>query len=215
MPTHENGVPEQLPPEPKTGGAEDQGSSIPEPELPRWATKSKIASTFSEDRMAAYIGPRWESTYRRKLTGFFADPAFTVSWNWAAFVVGPLWFLYRKLYLAFSLFFLASQSLYSYLLMGFDPAQLGAGLTNPANRPALITVVGLTFAIHLASAGTANWLLYRRARFKSLIVTLQQVPEDVAVSRLQRLGGVNVAPIVLLVLLQLAFAVVAVLAPAA
>lgn len=213
---HENGVPEQSPPEQNTGGGENQGSSVPQPELPRWATKSKTAATFSEERMAAYVGPRWESTYRRKLSGFFADPAFSVSWNWAAFVVGPLWFLYRKLYLAFILFFAASQALSSYLLVGIDRQALSAqALSSPEGKPTLMILLGLSFTIHLAAAGTANWLLYRRARFKSLIVTLQQVPEDVAISRLQRLGGVNVAPIVLLVLLQLAFAAIAVLSPAA
>jgi Protein of unknown function (DUF2628) len=214
MSTHDTGGPEQPTPDRNVGDGDSSGTPSPQGELPRWATKAKASTPFSEERMAAYIGPRWDPTYRRKLAVFFADPAFTVTWNWSAFVVGPLWLLYRKLYLAFFLFFFASQSLGSYLLMGFDPKQLGAGLSNPENRPALVTVVGLTFAIHLAVGGTANWLLFRRARFRSLIVTLEQLPEDVAIARLRRFGGVNVLPIVLLLLLQFAFGLVAVLAPA-
>ena len=76
----------------------------PEPELPRWATKSMNASPFSDERMSAFIGPKWEKVYRRKLARFIADPAFTPTWNWAAAFGYPVWFLYRKLYLAFFAF---------------------------------------------------------------------------------------------------------------
>jgi len=184
---------------------------VPQPELPRWASKSKSATPFSDERMAAYIGPRWESSYRRKLSPFFAEPAFSVSWNWAAFLVGPLWFFYRKLYLAFLGFFVASESLSSYLLMGFDRTRMGSGtwLMSSEGRPVLIIVSGLTFAIHLAAGGTANWLLFRKARVASLVATIEQLPEDVAISRLKQRGGVNVLPIVLLVLLQVAAAFLA------
>lgn len=210
MPTHDSGVPEQPTPEQKLGNGENPGTPVPQPELPRWATKAKASAPFSEERMAAYIGPRWESTYRRKLSGFFADPAFAVTWNWAAFFVGPLWFMYRKLYLAFLLFLVASQLLGTRLLMGVEKTTLTPeALWSSEGGPAQLIMAGFYFTIHLAAAGTANWLLFRRARTQSLIATIQQIPEDVAISRLSRVGGVSTLPVVLLLILQVAFAIVA------
>lgn len=208
MPTHENGAPEQPSPD------KNDNEGTPQPELPRWATKSPRATTpFSEARMAAYIGPRWESTYRRKLSVFFEDPAFTVTWNWAAFFVGPMWFLYRKLFLAFAMFFVASQFLGAYLLTGVSADQMGAALLNPENRNVLIILLGIQFTLRLAAGGTANWLLFRRARFKSIVATLQQLPEDVVISRLERLGGVNLLPVALIALVIFALSIAAVAAP--
>ena len=215
MSTYHEGGPEQPSPSQQSGNGEEQRAPVPEPELPRWATKAQVATPFSDARMAAYIGPRWESSYRQKLAGFFADPAFSVSWNWAAFFVGPMWFLYRKLYLAFGIFWVASQVLGARVLAGIDRESLSAeALSTPEGKPILMMLAGIYLTIHLASAGTANWLLFRRARAATLIVTIQQVPEDVAISRLQRLGGVAALPVVLLLLLTAALAIAAAMAPA-
>lgn len=215
MPMHDSGVPEQPNSESNVGKGDVPEAPAQPPELPRWANKNKVSTPFSEERMAAFIGPRWESTYRRKLAGFFADPAFAVTWNWAAFLVGPIWFFYRKLYLAFGIFWIASQVLAARLFVGFEQEALSPqALSTSEGKPVLMILGGLYLTINLASAGTANWFLFRRARFKSLVVTVQQVPEDVAISRLQRVGGVALLPVILLLLLQLAFAFAAANAPA-
>ena len=209
MSMHENGNPDA-----KKG---EHAPESPEPrnELPRWATQAARATPFSDARMAAYIGPRWESTYRDRLSHFFEDPSFTPTWNWAAAIVGPLWFLYRKLYLAFAVFTIVPMIVFPFFFASeAEPASLQM-LMSPEGRPARLVYFGLTLSVRLAAAGTANWFLFRRARAASLVVTMQQVPEDVAVSRMQRLGGVNRMPVVLFGLIWLALGVAAALAPAA
>ena len=170
-----------------TGG---NGVSDPPPqnELPRWATKRQASAPLSDERMAAYIGPRWESTYRAKLARFIEDPAFTPTWNWAAALGSPFWFLYRKLYLSF----LAFVTLPSVLLALVTGDQDKSVLNNPESPEAMMyamMLIAVTISTCIAAGGTANWFLFRRARAASMVVTMQQVPEDVALSRLARLGG--------------------------
>jgi hypothetical protein len=61
---------------------------------------------------AAFVGPRW-ATYRRKFAPFFEDARFQPTWNWAAALCtlfGPLWFLYRKLYVPAIAFWMLRRS---------------------------------------------------------------------------------------------------------
>ncbi|MEP6834139.1 MAG: DUF2628 domain-containing protein [Gemmatimonas sp.] len=198
MSSHDSGTPnpDRLPPDSsgKSGSSAPQ-DPVPHNELPRWATKQAASTPFSDARMAAYIGPKWESTYRAKLSRFFEDPSFVATWNWAAALGSPFWFLYRKLYLAFILF-CALPNVALLLLTNGDPPPR----TSDPESPEVIRFVVLMGAVALSSAiaagGTANWFLFRRARVKSLVVSMQQLPEDVAVSRLQRLGGVSLRPVV-------------------
>ncbi|MGV3708941.1 MAG: DUF2628 domain-containing protein [Gemmatimonas sp.] len=176
--------------------ASGNGQHTPSPnELPPWANKPSASTPFSEARMAAYIGPRWESTYRAKLSPFFEDPAFAVTWNWAAALGQPFWFLYRKLYMSFILFIIVPQ-LAMGLLMANDPPKAFDDINSPEMRQYLIMWAGVSFSTAIAAGGTGNWFLFRRARAASLLVSMQQGPEDVAISRLQRLGGVSLRSVV-------------------
>lgn len=207
MATQENGSSDNsTPPTNSTGNGGD--SSPPQNELPRWATKRQSSTPFSDERMAAYFGPRWESSYRAKLSRFFDDPSFTPTWNWAAALGSPFWFLYRKLYAA-GLLFVLVPNLVLQLVMADRDATV---LTNPDSPEAmqyLMMVGAIAFSAAIAAGGTANWFLFRRARAASLVVTLQQVPEDVAISRLQRLGGVSLRPVVLFLVISAVFSMVA------
>ncbi|MEO7996448.1 MAG: hypothetical protein ABI852_03325 [Gemmatimonadaceae bacterium] len=191
-----------------TSGDKDPGTPQPNNELPRWATKRSATTPFSDERMAAYIGPRWESTYRAKLARFFVDPAFTPTWNWAAALGSPFWFWYRKLYAAGILFAFLPNLFFGLVVTNTDSSVL----QNPESPEAMqyvmmLAAVGVSSCI--AAGGTANWFLFRRARAASMVVTLQQVPEDVALSRLQRIGGVSLRPVVLFLIFSALFSMVA------
>ena len=187
--------------QPEKNGDNLPGSNAPrpEPELPRWATKSANASPFSDVRMVAFIGPRWESYYRAKLARFIADPAFTPTWNWAAAFGSPFWFLYRKLYFPFLLFVAVPFFLTPYVVSSPDSLTPETMLSGKIT-PDILALCGLTISGFIAAGGTANWLLFRRARAATIVISLQQLPEDTALTWLRRNGGVSVLPTVLFVL---------------
>lgn len=170
----------------------DEQKPRPEPELPRWATRAADTGPLRDARLAAFIGPRWENTYRAKLARFLADPAFTPTWNWAAALGAPWWFLYRKLYFAFLAFtFLPSVALR--YLTNSDITSVPS-VDTPDGRSMVVMMMGVVFSSCLAAGGTANWLLFRRARAATMVVSLQQLPEDAALALLRRIGGVNPLP---------------------
>ena len=208
MSTHDNGTPGPDHSTPDSNGSPgDSGSQPPAPhnELPRWATKSSASTPFSDARMSAYIGPRWESTYRAKLSQFFVDPSFSVTWNWAAALGSPFWFLYRKLYAAGLAFMIVPNLMFGSVLTNNDPTVLERPESPEAIQYMMIWVA-ITISSAIAAGGTANWLLFRRARAASMVVSMQQVPEDVAISRLHQLGGVSLRGVIVFFVLSIVFA---------
>ena len=88
----------------------DNGTPAPiDNPLPGWALKPKRTGELTDESLEAFIGPRWERTYKRKLASFRDDPTFVPTWNWSAALVPTLWFLHRKLYLAFLSFVVLPQ----------------------------------------------------------------------------------------------------------
>jgi hypothetical protein len=200
MSMQENGFPEG-------SSSSEHGSSGNPPEaestpstsapLPRWATKAGGNKPMLDSRFAAFVGPRWESSYRKKFARFVQDPAFVPTWNWAAALFAPVWFLYRKLYLAFAAFYLLPGIALSYMVT--LPETLPAHyLETPEARSVAVVALAVQLSMMIAAGGTANWLLFRRARAATVVVALQQLPEDAALSLLQRIGGVNWIPTVLM-----------------
>ncbi len=167
-----------------------QGPDEQRPGVPRWTRQQAGATLLSDERMAIYFGHKWERVYKRKLAPFFEDPTFVPTWNWSAALALPVWFLYRKLYLPFAAFFLLPNMVLR-LLTRSDAAISMETLREPANEWLLM----MTFAVHLSSmiaaGGTANWLLFRRARAASQFVAAQHVPVEEEHSLLGRMGGVN------------------------
>lgn len=179
-------------PEPSPTPEERAGGEVPPPhaELPRWARPSPTAQLLSEERLAAYFGAKWDRVYRRKLTPFLEDPAFTPTWNWSAALASPAWFLYRKLYLPFSVFFLVPGFVFRWLT-GSDTPQTATELMKPENEWLLLMSMAVYVSSMLAAGGTANWFLFRRVRAASRFVSLQELPSGEELALMRRMGGVN------------------------
>ncbi len=161
------------------------------PEMPRWAQKRPSADQPTEEVMAAFIGPKWDTVYRKKLAPFLDDPSFVPTWNWsAALLFPPTWFLYRKLYLAFALFFILPGLAFR-LLTGSEKTMTMEAMQNPENEWLLMMNAAIFVSTVLAAGGTANWFLFRRARAAHRLITQQQVPAAEAERFLRRVGGTN------------------------
>ena len=171
-----------------------------EPDLPAWARRPQSSSELGDEELARFIGPRWDSTYRRKLAPFRADPSFVPTWNWSAALFGPVWLVYRKLYLALGVFVLVS-ILVPPLFIPTDTALTLDVLKRPENRWLANAYLGLNLSMCLAVGGTANWLLFRRARAARRLVAAQALPSEAGDELLRRIGGVNRAGATMLVVL--------------
>lgn len=166
------------------------------PELPRWAQRPSGmgGSPLTEARLAAYVGDKWESVYKRKLAPFLEEPTFVPTWNWSAALVALMmpsgWFLYRKLYLPFAIFFLVP-GLVLMLLTGSSVPSNFSEIQKPENEWLVAMALATQLSAAIAAGGTANWFLFRRARAAAVFVSAQQLPATEEVALIQRLGGVN------------------------
>jgi hypothetical protein len=194
-----------MPPMPPGSGTPPEGP----PELPRWAQKQNHQRSLeqpSEAVMAAFIGPKWDTVYRRKMAPFFEDASFVPTWNWAAALAfPPAWFLYRKLYLPFAFFFLMPGIAFR-LLTGTDEQLTMTAMQQPENEWLLMMNAAIFVSTMLASGGTANWFLFRRARAANRLVAQQQLPAAEAEQLLRRVGGVNKTTTALFLALSLMIA---------
>ena len=128
------------------------------------------------------------------------------TWNWsAAIAFPPAWFLYRKLYLPFAFFFLLPGIAFR-LLTGTDKPLTMAAMQLPENEWLLMMNAAVFVSTMLASGGTANWFLYRRARAANRLVVQQQLPRAEEELLLRRVGGVNTLATSLFVALSMMLA---------
>ena len=140
-----------------------------------------LADATAERELATFIGPRW-TTYRKKFAPFLREPGFVPTWNWpAALMPFGVWFLYRKLYVPFVLFWLAPG-----LVRLLTP---GTAVASPTKPDAL--TLGVALSIAIAAGGTGNYLLYRRAQAARELLRAQQLPAAQFEETLARIGGVN------------------------
>ncbi len=190
-------TPSELPPE------------APINELPNWAQKQNQQRSLeqpSDSDMEAFIGPKWDKVYRRKMAPFFEEASFVPTWNWsAAIAFPPAWFLYRKLYLPFAFFFLLPGIAFR-VLTGTDKPLTMAAMQLPENEWLLVMNAAVFVSTMLASGGTANWFLYRRARAANRLVVQQQLPRAEEELLLRRVGGVNTLATSLFVALSMMLA---------
>ena len=190
-------TPPELPPEAPTNG------------LPNWAQKQNQQRSLeqpSDSDMEAFIGPKWDKVYRRKMAPFFEEASFVPTWNWsAAIAFPPAWFLYRKLYLPFAFFFLLPGIAFR-VLTGTDKPLTMAAMQLPENEWLLVMNAAVFVSTMLASGGTANWFLYRRARAANRLVVQQQLPRAEEELLLRRVGGVNTLATSLFVALSMMLA---------
>jgi len=143
-----------------------------------------------DDRLyEAFVGRRWDSHYRDRLTRFHREEGGKVSWNWAAFFV-PGWFLYRKLYdywIGFLLLF---------MVCGAVEGAAGAlGLTGVAVAAAFGAILGVPILQGLFG----DFLLFRRAR--RVIAHLRGTTADphALQTAVARRGGTTLLPPLLVV----------------
>ena len=190
-------TPPELPPEAPNKG------------LPNWAQKQNPQRSLeqpSDSDMEAFIGPKWDKVYRRKMAPFFEEASFVPTWNWsAAIAFPPAWFLYRKLYLPFAFFFLLPGIAFR-VLTGTDKPLTMAAMQLPENEWLLMMNAAVFVSTMLASGGTANWFLYRRARAANRLVVQQQLPRAEEELLLRRVGGVNTLATSLFVALSMMLA---------
>lgn len=159
--------------------------------LPQWARRPKSSGDMTDEALAEFIGHgKWERTYRRKLAVFRADPSFVPTWNWSAFLATGLWFLHRKLYLAFLAFAVLPQ-LALLWITGTDQQLTMTTIMLPENQWLLRMSFAVELSTRIAAGGVANWLLFRRARAAIRLVAMQSLPEPESVALLRRIGGVN------------------------
>ena len=174
---------------------DNASGGAPDPNLPAWARRRGPTNAMSEERLAAFIGPRW-AIYQRKFAPFVEDPAFVPTWNWSAALFQSAWFLYRKLYLA-AFAFMLGPGLAFRLLTGSDTQLTMSELQKPENEGLLLMQLGVGISAIIASGGVANWLLFRRARAAVRLANLQELPEGEALPWLERVGGINRLGVVL------------------
>lgn len=143
-----------------------------------------------EEKLGAFIGPRWERTYKRKFRRFMEDPSFEPSWNWSAALALPFWFIYRKMYLWFAVFFFVPSALLNWLVpaaSSLTPDEM----MKPENQQALLMTAAVQLSARLAAGGMANWLLFRRARTAIRVVGMQPISSSDSMDLLRRVGGTS------------------------
>ena len=178
--------------DPADGGTTGNGApngKAPDPDLPAWARTRALANPLSEERMAAFIGPRWP-TYRKKFAQFLEDPAFVPTWNWSAAFFQSAWFLYRKLYLA-AFGFMLIPGLVFRLLTGSDGQLTMTELQKPENEGLMLMQIAVGISAIIAAGGLANWLLFRRAREAVRLAAAQELSDVDTLPWLARVGGTN------------------------
>lgn len=185
--------------------------SAPEPELPAWAKRRAPSNQIPDTELAVFIGRKWEGTYRRKFAPFLEDSSFVPTWNWSAAFGVPFWFLYRKLYLVFCIFFLLPSFAFRWLT-GSETILTPQTIQAPENQSLVLMNLAVWVSTVIAAGGTANWFLFRRARAATKLVSMQQLPQPEAMSLLQRIGGVNRGGTILFVTLSLVLGIAQALA---
>ncbi|MBU6365124.1 MAG: DUF2628 domain-containing protein [Gemmatimonadetes bacterium] len=173
----------------------------PEAPLPPWARRGPAGSPFTEAQLARFIGSAWDRWYRRKLTPFLEDPRFVPTWNWAAALFMPAWFLYRKLYVAFALFFFLPGVVVR-LVTGSDVPTTMQELRKPEHEYFLLMNAGVYLSSVIAAGGLGNWLLFRRAQAAMALLMAQGASAEEEAQLLDRWGGVNRAGTALFVALS-------------
>ena len=148
----------------------------PKGNLPAWATRNIAGSELSDVSLAAFIGPRWERSYRKKFATFRTDASFVPTWNWSAALGMPFWFLYRKLYLAFGVFFVLPGVAFRWLT-GTETVLTLQNVQLPENQSLLVMNFAIFASALIAAGGTGNWLLFRRARAATKLAQLQRLPD--------------------------------------
>ena len=120
------------------------------------------------------------------------------TWNWAAALLSPMWFLYRKLYVPFVFFLLAPTIVFGLLWGTADVPMQTVASPIPGAAPivafgpeATLVIGGIVLSLSILAGGTANFLLFRRAQAAIRVVVPRSPNADAALPLLGRVGGVS------------------------
>jgi|GEM_PF-3877794 len=131
------------------------GVKIPSSSTTTVPPESRKKIIFVENELvSAFIGPN-EDYYTKKFETFSME-TITFTWNWPAFLAGPLWFLYRKMYGNFLLLILVT-SFFSGM------ADILSG--NNAESASVIFNL-IVVAVFAGYASAANWLYFKKTMKK-------------------------------------------------
>ena len=148
------------------------------------------AALPDDDRLyESFVGRRWASHYRDRLTRFHREDGGRVSWNWAAFLV-PGWFLYRKLYdywIGFVLLFMVCGAI--------EGAAGAIELTGVAVAAAFSAFLGVPILQGLFG----DYLLFRRARKVIAHLRSRTADPEALHAAVARRGGTTLIPPLLVV----------------
>lgn len=146
------------------------------------------AGSEFERRVGLFVGPRWTQSYQKKFAQFFEDASFVPTWNWSAAIFTEFWFLYRKMYLWFAVFFFVPTFVLQWL---WGDALTLEAVMAPENDRLRLLVLSVQASTRLAAGGIANYLLFRRASTAVRVLDAQPMPPEQSLELLRRLGGTN------------------------
>ena len=166
---------------------------------------NETIGTQKASDLAAVVGSRQEyylSRFRRIASGSSGG------WNWSAFLLGPYWMLYRKMYLSGGLLLLLQllQSCVLNLIMVqlklTDVSALGRFLSRDFQSKqelyyyiALLLLTVLVYVIRFALGGLGNRLYYQHA--SALIDRKREQIPDVTAAELATAGGTSFSILVI------------------
>jgi hypothetical protein len=176
---------------------------------PPWSTRSTdgvpAPGSPLDRKFAAFIGPRWEK-YREKFAPFYEDGHFQPTWNWSAALASipwPLWFVYRRMYFPALLFWMLPSVAIGLLWSG-DKIAMQDLLANPpsaATKDFELVVGGVMLSTVILSGGTANYLLYRRARAAMRAAEQRGEGAEGTLQWLERIGRTNLLAVAIVVVM--------------
>jgi hypothetical protein len=156
------------------------------------------APASDEALLRAFVGPRNADYYLAYFARAEARGYAPISWHWPALLLGILWLVYRRLYVAALALFVASNLIG---IVAGAAEQQWPGSGNPILMTFLVAVMGLWLPLH------ANALYYRHAR-AAIEAARTLYPGDVAAqtASMASRGGVRpqfAAALVALIVLSL------------
>ncbi len=166
------------------------------------ASDTSVAPTG--DFLAAYVGPKNADYYARQFDQFKTQSS-NVSWNWPAFFVATIWFLYRKMWLNALAYWLGLPIVLT-VLSTIITTVAGPGAGSTFYYGAYIVTAFVLVPMF------ANRLYYRHAQAKIRKVAARSSTAEQQAAELARIGGTSnvalvVVPIVLVALVGILAAI--------
>lgn len=154
------------------------------------------------DLLSAYVGPK-NTAYYSSHFDRIKNSGGAVSWNWPAFLISSVWFLYRKMWLNAFLYWIVLP-----ISLGTLSGVLALAIGDVAANA--IYSLGYLLIAFVLTPMYANYLYFRHAQSKVDKVSAMPMSDDARATELSRIGGVsNVALVVVPIILVFLIGVIA------